>query len=88
VGVLYARAFAQQALLDAWATVRDAALADGQPDLEVERFEATAARRVSDIAAALAEGTWQPSPVRRVEIPKPSGGVRRLGIPAPLLRTG
>jgi len=33
------------------------------------------------IRAKLLNGAWVPSPVRRVEIPKPSGGVRTLGIP-------
>jgi RNA-directed DNA polymerase len=33
------------------------------------------------IRAKLLAGTWVPSPVRRVEIPKPSGGTRTLGIP-------
>ena len=33
------------------------------------------------IKGNLLEGKHKPSPVRRVEIPKPSGGVRKLGIP-------
>ena len=33
------------------------------------------------IHAKLMAGTYTPSPVRRVEIPKPSGGTRMLGIP-------
>jgi RNA-directed DNA polymerase len=33
------------------------------------------------IRVKLLEGKWVPSPVRRVEIPKPSGGTRMLGIP-------
>ena len=34
-----------------------------------------------EIRAALESETYKPSPVRRVEIPKPDGGVRLLGIP-------
>jgi RNA-directed DNA polymerase len=33
------------------------------------------------IRAQLLSGTYEPKPVRRVEIPKPDGGVRKLGIP-------
>ncbi len=35
-----------------------------------------------EIRAALDAGIYRPSPVRRVEIPKPDGGVRLLGIPS------
>ena len=33
------------------------------------------------VKGQLLEGTYQPQPVRRVEIPKPDGGTRKLGIP-------
>ncbi len=41
----------------------------------------------SSIKNKLLEGRYKPSPVRRVEIPKPDGGIRLLGIPTVLDRT-
>src|SRR5262244_1754661 len=38
------------------------------------------------IRAQLLNGTYEPKPVRRVEIAKPDGGVRKLGIPTVLDR--
>ena len=35
-----------------------------------------------EVRSALEAGTYRPQPVRRVMIPKPSGGMRKLGVPA------
>jgi RNA-directed DNA polymerase len=43
-------------------------------------------RELLVIRDQLLSGTYQPHPVKRVEIPKPDGGVRKLGIPTVLDR--
>lgn len=41
----------------------------------------------SSIKQSILERSYKPAPVRRVEIPKPNGGVRKLGIPTVVDRT-
>jgi hypothetical protein len=73
MGEMLERAFTEQRLLDAWRDVRAAALADGDAGPGVERFEAAVARRISEIAEELRDGTFQPHPVVPVEIAKHDG---------------
>jgi RNA-directed DNA polymerase len=51
---------------------------DGQ---RVERFAARADLCLSELSAALREGSCRPQAVKRVEIPKGDGKTRPLGIP-------
>lgn len=82
MGAIYERAFTEQRLLEAWDAVRDSAMADGHTSPEIAKFEEEAARHVSELARALADGSFEPNPVMRVEVPKASGGVRRLAVPS------
>jgi group II intron reverse transcriptase/maturase len=62
---------------------RGAAGIDRMPTSELE---AHLQAHWEKIRAKLLAGTYVPSPVRQVEIPKPSGGTRKLGIPTVLDR--
>lgn len=62
---------------------RGAPGADGMTVLELPEY---LKEHWPAIREALLAGTYKPSPVRRVEIPKPGGGVRLLGIPTALDR--
>jgi len=49
--------------------------------MRVSELEAHLQRHWLKIRAKLLNGIYVPSPVKRVEIPKPNGGTRVLGIP-------
>jgi group II intron reverse transcriptase/maturase len=53
----------------------------GVDGLTVDEFPAYLRRHWAQIREQLLTGRYQPSMVKRVEIPKPGGGVRMLGIP-------
>ena len=55
--------------------------APGIDHMKTTELESHLQAHWAKIRAKLLAGTWVPSPVRRVEIPKPSGGTRSLGIP-------
>jgi RNA-directed DNA polymerase len=56
---------------------------DGMP---VGRLHSYLKQNWASIRTKLAEGTYRPMAVRRVDIPKPGGGTRQLGIPTVLDR--
>ena len=55
--------------------------AAGIDGMTTEQLESHFRRHGEKIRAKLVAGRWTPSPVGRVEIPKPNGDKRLLGIP-------
>jgi RNA-directed DNA polymerase len=55
--------------------------APGVDDLTVTEFKDWLKVHWPSVKQALLEGRYLPRPVRRVDIPKPSGGIRTLGVP-------
>ncbi len=60
--------------------------AAGIEGMEVEDLRGCLREHWLEVREALESGKYRPSPVRQVEIPKPDGGVRQLGIPTVLDR--
>jgi RNA-directed DNA polymerase len=79
---LFDRIHRGDVLWEAWERVRrnrGAAGVDRVTLVEVEAYGV--ARMLGELQQALRSGSYRPAPARRVEIPKPAGGVRPLGIP-------
>ncbi len=65
----------------AWRRVRANAGAPGIDGITVEAFPEQLAGRTETLRQQLLDGSYRPSALRRVTIPKPNGGERQLGIP-------
>lgn len=80
---LFERVLQRDNLSAAWKRVRANKGAAGIDGMTIEEFPAWArSGHWKRIITELAIGRYKPSPVRRVEIDKPDGGTRQLGIPA------
>ena len=68
-------------LVRAWKRVKANKGAPGIDGMTIEDFPAHARTHWPAVREQISEGQYQPQAVRRVEIPKPGGGKRMLGIP-------
>ncbi len=76
----------RQNLLTAVKRVESNRGAPGVDGMRVEVLRPYLKDHWPEVQEALESGRYRPSPVRRVEIPKPEGGVRELGVPTVLDR--
>jgi RNA-directed DNA polymerase len=72
-----------EAALDAVVRNKGAPGIDG---ITVKQLPGILKARWPEIEEQLLQGRYQPQPVRRVGIPKPTGGTRNLGIPTTIDR--
>lgn len=69
-------------LRDAWFRVRAGAGGPGSDGVSIDAFKHNAEARLERIRESIQAGEYVPAPLRRVRIPKASGGWRLLAIPA------
>ena len=60
--------------------------ASGVDGMEVAELKDYLDKHLEEIKDSIRNKTYKPQPVRRVEIPKPDGGIRNLGVPTVLDR--
>ena len=78
---LYGRLLSSSALQEAYKQVRRSKGAPGLDNQTVYDFGNNLEIEIQTLLAELKEKSYQPTPVKRVEIDKPDGGKRKLGIP-------
>jgi RNA-directed DNA polymerase len=70
-------------LIRAWKRVKSNRGSPGVDGITVEELKEQLNAQWPEIREQLLAGSYKPQPVKRVEIPKPGGGKRQLGIPIP-----
>lgn len=78
---LLQQVLARANMVEAWKRVKANKGSAGVDGLTIEQTVDHLKSRWSHIRSELLNGTYRPQAVRRVEIPKPTGGTRELGIP-------
>ena len=78
---LLERILSRENMQSAWKRVKANKGASGIDKMPIEKFPDFARDKWDSIRESLSDGSYQPLPVKRVEIPKPAGGTRPLGIP-------
>ncbi len=75
-------------LREAWHRVQRGGRTPGVDAVTVQRFAVRADQQLQELRRSLLAGTYVCSPLRRIEIPKASGGLRLLGVPTVTDRIG
>jgi RNA-directed DNA polymerase len=83
---LFERMLGQENMLKALRAVETNRGAGGIDGMEVGQLRGFLKEHWAGIKERLLTGSYEPQPVRRVDIPKPGGGTRMLGIPTVLDR--
>jgi group II intron reverse transcriptase/maturase len=78
---LMPRILSRENMLAAYQAVKRNAGAAGIDTISTEALSRWVKNHWEQTKASLLEGRYEPQPVRRVDIPKPGGGIRTLGIP-------
>ena len=78
---LLERILSRENMRTAWKRVKGNKGVAGVDGMSIEAFPEFAQKHWTEIRQTVLDGTYKPSPVLRVEIPKATGGTRPLGIP-------